>query len=556
MKFTKRIKKIIISFSSLTLITSTFFISSCLKNTQEIKIDGYIKESKSLEFFKFDKSKNTITGYDKSLTTKRISIPEEIDGIKVFSIGQEAFQGIEVDELYIPSSVKKIHDRAFSNSKIGQFNVGSIEIQNLSDSAFENSEIDSFNGNIFSFKKENGEIRGLLFPSKNPDLKIPEKINGLLVREISNNAFDFEKINFKINSLSLPNGIQKIGEKAFYRQNISNLHITKNLLEVKKQAFSRNNIEKIEIWAENVKIGPTAFEQEKVIKDVSLNFEINDSKISRYLESAGLSQESIYSFNKKTGSILGLKTDLSSIYIPEKIDGVKVTSIAPLAFANKGIKKVVLSYNLEEIGEEAFKNNEISYLYIPKNIKHLAKDSFLNNKIKNIDFDPEIDLKTIDGFRNNKIYGTLSLPSSIKEIAKNSFSNNFISELNIPSNTKVIGENSFINNNIKEITIPKTVKEIRDGAFANNFMENLFFENQSEIVYLSGFNDNFLKNELDLSSLNKIEIIGIRAFESNSLFSLVLNNNLKEIKTRAFKGNNIVKIRDLSNKVKKDKDWR
>ena len=76
---------------------------------------------------------------------------------------------------------------------------------------------------------------------------------------------------------------------------------------------------------------------------------------------------------------------------------------------------------------------------------------------------------------------------------------------------------------ITSIKLPKTITEIGDHAFREN-----------EIT------------KLDLSKLNELKIIGMRAFLSNEIASLKLNDNIYMIGISAFSNNNISGKLDLS----------
>ncbi|MDY5212704.1 leucine-rich repeat protein [Intestinibacter sp.] len=74
-------------------------------------------DSESLTFGNFtytvDSSEVTITGYTGENT--EITIPSEIYGMKVTTIGEEAFEGSSLESIIIPESVTRIEDSAFAD---------------------------------------------------------------------------------------------------------------------------------------------------------------------------------------------------------------------------------------------------------------------------------------------------------------------------------------------------------------------------------------------------------------------------------------------------------
>ena len=63
--------------------------------------------------FTFDENTKTITDYNKKKCPKEVVIPEEIRGIPVIHIGEDAFQGKGLKKVIIPDSVITIGKYAF-----------------------------------------------------------------------------------------------------------------------------------------------------------------------------------------------------------------------------------------------------------------------------------------------------------------------------------------------------------------------------------------------------------------------------------------------------------
>lgn len=554
--FKKNKRNIVLALLSVSLLAMPLSLSSCYEDHRDVIIEKKYSDNIINDLLIFDESSKSIIGYNKSLVSKRLSLPEKINGITVKQIAQNAFNGLQVEEFNLSSSIEKIHDNSFTNSKIDVFNFSNSNIKYLSDTSFNNSKISKFIGNIFSFNSENKSIDGLLVNPEQDYLLIPDKIDGNDVIEISANAFNSEITGFRFSKVYFPKTLKKIGEKAFYKQSIENLYISQNLKTIEDYAFAKNKIQSIQIKGKNKNISKNAFEQEEIIKDIQVIDNIEENKIASYIDSIGINQEKNLIFEKLTGTITGIIQEIETLYIPEEIEGIKVKQIGEGAFLDKGIKELHLSKSIEVIKEDAFKKNYIENIYIPKQVKKIEKGAFSQNIIRDISFEKDSLLKSIAGFEHNRISGELNLPDNIEVIEKSAFANNFISKFKIPNKTMVIEENAFINNSIKELTVSKNVKEIKLAAFANNFMSNIIFEDDSSISYLSGFNDNFIKGELDLSSLKKLKEIGIRAFESNYIYSLILNKNIKNIQTRAFKNNNIVRLKNIGSSTKLENNWK
>lgn len=552
----KNKKNIIFSFISIVLITLPIYLSSCYNVERDITIKKNYSDKVVSDLLIFDESNNSIIGYKKTLVPKRLSIPDKIRGFSVKQIAKNAFDGLKVEELNLPSSIEKINDNSFNNSEIDLFNFSNSNVKYLSPTAFNNSKISNFAGNIYNFNSEKNSIDGLLINPKQDYLFIPEQINGKDVIEISPNSFNYEITSFRFRKVFLPKTLKKVGLKAFYKQSIENLYISENLETIDDYAFAKNEINSIQIKGKNKNISNNAFEQDKIIQDIKVTGLLEGCNLYEYIKRLGIDQDKNFIFNKSTGAIEGIIQETPIMYIPEQIDGIVVKEIEKEAFLNKGIKELYLSKSLEVIKEDAFKQNEIQKIFIPKEVQKIEKGAFSYNKINEVLFDKDSALKSIGGFDHNKISGELIIPNTIEVIDKSAFANNFISKFIMPDKTFIIEENAFINNNIKELRVSKNIKEIKLAAFANNFMNSVVFEENSHISYLSGFNDNFIKGNLDISNLTNLKKIGTRAFESNSINSLVLNDNIRSIETRAFKNNNIVRIKNLGTNTILDNNWK
>jgi hypothetical protein len=552
----KNKRNIVFAILSVSLLAIPLSLSSCYSVEKDVRIQKKYSDNIINNLLIFDESSQSIIGYNKALVSKRLSLPEQINGVRVKQIASNAFDGLKVEELNLSSSIQKIHDNSFINSEIDVFNFSNSNIKYLSPTSFNDSKISKFTGNIFKFNSEKKSIDGLLVNPKQDYLFIPDKIGESDVIEISANAFNYEMTGFRFSKVYLPKTLKKVGEKAFYKQSIEDLYISQNIQTIDDCAFAKNKIHSITIKGNNKQISKNAFEQDEIIKDIQVKESIEENQISDYIQSLGINQDKNFIFEKLTGTITGIIQEMPILYIPDAIDGVKVQQIEKGAFLNKGIKELHLSESIEIIKEDAFKQNDIKNIYIPKGVKKIGQGAFSYNRISEILFDKDSVLKSIGGFDHNKISGELNIPNNIEVIENSAFANNFISKFKVPSKTLVIKENAFINNSIKELRVPKNVKEIKLAAFANNFMNNVVFENNSSISYISGFNDNFIKGELDLSNLKNLQEIGTRAFESNSIYSLVLNKNIKTIETRAFKNNNIVRLKNLGTNTKLENNWK
>jgi len=207
--------------------------------------------------------KVTITKYTGS--AKILSIPSEIDGNPVTSIGRYAFSGCDsltdvtipntVGNIYefafhccrnlisieIPSSVKMIH----SNMFLGCNNLTNINVNT------NNSEYSSVNGILFN----KGQTEIIRYPEgkKDEHYIIPNS-----VINIFENAF-YDCINLK--KVTIPNTVKNIGKSAFYNCNqLTHISIPNGVINIEKGAFtSCDKLISIDIPISVSNIGACAF---------------------------------------------------------------------------------------------------------------------------------------------------------------------------------------------------------------------------------------------------------------------------------------------------------
>ena len=91
---------------------------------------------------------------------------------------------------------------------------------------------------------------------------------------------------------------------------------------------------------------------------------------------------------KKEGkeiTIIGIKHNFSgNVNIPEEIEGLPVTKIAPFAFYQKAnIEKISFPVTLKEIGQGAFANTQVQKrtAFLPAGCK-IGKNAFFNSNVR------------------------------------------------------------------------------------------------------------------------------------------------------------------------------
>lgn len=306
-------------------------------------------------------------------------------------------------------------------------------------------------------------------------------------------------------------------------------------------------------------------------------------------------------FQMKDGEVVGFSCRHTDVVIPEKINGINVTSIGSGAFKLKDLKSVViprgvrtikdsafaandlkelsLPSGLRIIGDKAFEFNNLIEISLPENLAKLGKNSFSSNDLKRVRIPEGItEIPEMAFFGNDLI--EVSIPNTVSNIMRNAFSFNEIAELTIPNGVTEIGAESFICNkltelrignqvkiigkhafaslrdgtgrfagggvncysrkgSLDEVKIPKSVELIDQYAFYQTKINSVVFEPSETTLSYKAFAD------CDLTKLTLpqgIQILPPVVFANNKLSTLHIPNSVKMIDTQAFRNNNLTSV--------------
>lgn len=176
---------------------------------------------------------DTIVKYNSS---GNVVIPKEINGVVIRKIGDYAFYNKGIDSIFIPDTITSIGSYAFAENNLKSLKVpDSISI--IGEGAFMNNKISDleinntitlgsacFNNNLLSSDKA-------FFYSTNSNKEL-----------ISYGGY------IKGNVV-IDDGVEIIGEKAFYKTKIVSISIPESVYEIKKEAFKENNL--VEVYLSN-----------------------------------------------------------------------------------------------------------------------------------------------------------------------------------------------------------------------------------------------------------------------------------------------------------------
>ncbi len=199
--------------------------------------------------FKYSGTK--ITGYYYNLCGKEVVIPRILGGVEVQSIGESAFENMQITSVTLPDSLLEIEQYAFN--------------KNLIESVVIPEKVTSIGKNAFS----NNKISNLEFKSSKIDFGETPFNNNLLDDK---NAFIYDMSSGLDTSyivsyagknrdnVKVPNGVKNIGPYAFSDQEIKKITLDKDLVVIGNGAFVGNNFAEITIPGKVESLGDNAFD--------------------------------------------------------------------------------------------------------------------------------------------------------------------------------------------------------------------------------------------------------------------------------------------------------
>ena len=312
---------------------------------------------------------------------------------------------------------------------------------------------------VFDYEENDGEITIKGFKPENKDavsIVIPQTINSKPVTKIADNAF--EKL-IQVKTISLPDGLKIIGEKAFNYNAITELIIPDSVIEIGKEAFGFcTYLTDVKLPKSLLVINDSTFYYCSSLKSVSLPDTLKEIGEKAFYSNSSITElvipDSVTKIGKDAFSSCSKLTDIK---LPQNLD-----SINDGTFSNcLALATVSLPENIMEIGRGAFENSGLKEISIPDGVTQLQANIFYNcRNLVNVQL-PEL-LKIIDeyAFGYCSSLKKVVLPGSVLLIGKNAFAGSGLTEITLNEGLKEIGVSAFDRTEIVEFTIPSTVKVV------------------------------------------------------------------------------------------------
>ncbi len=275
----------------------------------------------------------------------------------------------------------------------------------------------------------------------NKDLVLPDKSkDNILIKEISDNAFEYKEKDYiltsdtgyspnGLESVVIPNTIEKIGKSAFRYNKISDIILPENLKYIGDLAFNGNILKTIKIPDNVIEIGNGSFSLNKIVK----------AKLSA-------------SMKEVPNGIFSRNLELTEIELPE---GIEI--IGQSAFVGVPLTSLNIPSTVKRIERKAFSSHRIEKLEIPSNVEYIGEGAFESNK----------------KFRYLK---NVILNEGLKEIGANAFKSCLIEEIYIPYSLEKLDSKAFNDNYNENKEIIKTKVYTNNPNHIEMFSSGISYE--------------------------------------------------------------------------------
>ena len=296
-------------------ITSIIFPDSITKisNPRLRDSEAVFKNMQSLKKVIFPKHLKEIPAYMlyycDNVTT--IQLPADVE-----IIGRQAFTNLAISDIYLPNTVQKIEDYAFSRCR---------------------------NLKIVTIPSSLKVIAGYVFSGCN-NIETLNLSDG--IESIDSEAFK----NTAIRTLTIPSSVKKIGGSAFYDcENLETLTLSDGIEEIESYAFKGTAIKKLVIPASVKRIGDGAFE---------VCYQLESLTLSEGIEIIGA-----HAFGQ---------TAIKVLTIPSSVKRIEEEAFSGRTLSDTELETLTISDGIEFIGRRAFsKSPNLTSVTLPeKQIKY------------------------------------------------------------------------------------------------------------------------------------------------------------------------------------------
>lgn len=357
-------------------------------------------------------------------------------GIEAVGIGQGAFNGVAAKDIVLPNGTSLAEVTASGHADL---------ISTWEDGWYYQKQKD---GTAILTEAPDLKYGGARYDAK--EMIIPEEIGGIKVTALKDNIFIRGK---SLRKVVLPEGLEEIGEKAFYNCTaLEEINLPETLICIGSKAFWG-------VAAQNLQLPESAIAASDALWFASDIKTDSTGKWQYRLRDDG------------TAVVTGYAVEGNDLNIPSEIDGIPVTAITQddtLPWETlKEIRKVHLPEKLTVLGERALAYMEgLTQVDIPQTVTSIGVFALAGNSgLKSIQIPEGVTVIGKDAFSGCSGLKSLKLPSTVRTIGEEAFENCALTSIHFPEGLETIENKAFFYNQFHDLTVPASVKYIGNAAF-------------------------------------------------------------------------------------------
>ena len=204
---------------------------------------------------------------------------------------------------------------------------------------------------------------------------------------------------------------------------------------------------------------------------IMLTITVISIKNISYSVAAEIDNDNIkYSISNGKVLITGYSGHDEVLYLPNKIEGYSVTSIASYAFKEcHSLKKIVIPNSVTDIGIYAFSNcSSLENIEIPNSVTYIGGAAFSNcTRLKSIEIPNSVISIGDYTFEKCTSLESIKIPNSVTSIREALFNRcTSLESIEIPNGVKSISDYTFYYcNNLRSVKLPNGLISIGKNAF-------------------------------------------------------------------------------------------
>ena len=486
-----------------------------------------------------------ITAIKRKETVKKIIIPQKISNYRVTEIGSEAFSYSSLNEVVLPSTLRKIGDGAFRGTQLTRLTlpegVTEIGYEAFSYSSLNEVVLPSTLTKIGAYAFRGTQLKNVTLPTSITDIGTEafggiDSLNSVFIPKKLSNAYGAFLGSQHLQRIHFEEGITKIVDGLFRGSGISSIRIPETVTEIGSDAFLNTRITDLYIPDSVTKLGSNSFGHYGVhenafptLTKVSLPSQLS-SAFSPFQGQKNLKEVVFRGDWKIIPNGLFYSTEIKKLVIPNG-----VTEIGSKAFSYSSLNEVVLPSTLRKIGDEAFVGTELTRLTLPEGVTEIGSRAFsgcsLNEvvlpstltkigdyafsftQLKNVTLPTSITDMGIRAFGDIDSLSSVFIPKKLSNAQRAFSGSKHLQRIHFEEGITKIVDGLFQDTGISSIRIPETVTEIGSDAFLNSRITELYIPDSvtklgyKSFGYHGGYSGNYYDGYVyDFPALTKVSL--------------------------------------------------